>query len=62
MDARTVHLLTAEEHRQILENSLSPLLDRVVEYYDDDERLAATATDDPLRDLVHLYRKRRSAA
>ena len=54
-----VHLLTADEHRQILQDTLSTILDRVIEHYDVEERLNATAPDDPLRDLIDLARRRR---
>ena len=58
-DLRAVHLLTAHEHRRILRDTLSTVLDRVIEHYDADGRLAGTAPDDPLRDLIDLARRRR---
>ena len=56
-DRQAVHLLTEHEHRHILGNTLSALLHRVIEHYDE-KQLTTTAPDDPLRDLIELHHRR----
>jgi len=60
-DLRSVDLLTAHEHQPAAptRHAKSAVLDRVIEHYDADDRLTATAHDDSLRDLIDVARRRR---